>query len=649
MTPPMDRPFGPYRLMRRLGGGGMGEVYLARTADDREVALKLIEMHEDEDSRAIVAAERLGAQLQQQFGRVDPHVPAVYDMGEAAGCFFIEMEYVDGHDLAELIPGGMSPESAAAVAADVAAFLEQAHGFSVRVEDREFRALVHADLKPKNIRLNSRHQVKVLDFGISKGLSLTGRMTTAAFGSRSYMSPEWLDTGRLDHHVDLWALGVVLYEMLAGHPPFKTENPRQFELALRARTPPLPLPDRCPDPLRRIVLKALAPDLRSRYQTAAAFRSDLGAWLAGRETAADREFAAAAEGDVTRRTGRSTDPAEAAEVTRRTTGPAAAEDEATVRTSAPPLPPLAAPARPPEDAPTTPTWWNWWRRWRSAVLLGAAVLLVGNEYAACQTAAALRADLPTREDATLDAAWATYQRVENRSLLGVARRRVDDEMADALVTHANRVIADFRQDRPTVRERQWQQARAWLASALRVHPSDATLVARLRYCEGHLSRIDGEARLREGQQLEADRRLHDAVSRFDEAARQDRAWPDPWLGLLRTYIHGLGDLEKAVSALNEAERRGYRAGRREFAQLADAHYAQADRARRECERLPLDSACGCLQHSARLYRSAVSWFDRAAGHPEASRGLVRAHAGLAQIEEREALLACDAGNPDAEP
>ncbi len=644
MTPPVGRPFGTYHLLRRLGGGGMGEVYLARTSDGREVALKLIEVHEDADSRDVVAAERVGAQLQQQFGGGDAHVPAVYATGEADGYFFIEMEYVDGHDLAELIPRGIAPETAAAIAADVAAFLEKAHAFSAHVAGRDVRGLVHADLKPKNIRLNSRHQVKVLDFGISKGLSLTGRMTTAAFGSRSYMSPEWLDTGRLDHHVDLWALGVVLYEMIAGHPPFKTENARQLELLLKARTPPLPLPPACPAPLARIVAKALAPEIGDRYQAAGAFRSDLCAWLAGRETLADQEWAAAGEGEATRRTRPPGIDATVDEATRRTApaAPVVAGGEATTRTV-------------PADAPTAPASpqvtdhaarrLGRLRRWAPRLAVAGVLLVIGTEYSACQRAAALRAELPTREGDTLDAAWETYQRIERGSVLGFAPRRVDDEMGEALVTHANRVIADFRHDRPTVRERQWQQARGWLASAVRLKPSDSTLVARLRYCEGQLSRIDGEARLRDGQRADADRLLHGAVARFDEAARQDRAWADPWLGLMRTYIYGLDDLEKAVAALNEAERRGYRAGRREFTQLGEAHYAQADRGRRECDRLPPDSACACLRRSAALYRQAASWYERATGYPEASRGLLRAIAGLQAADERISLLACEYGDP----
>ena len=649
MMPSMDWALATYHLERRLGGGGMGEVYLARTTDGRQVALKLIPIRDDQDSRDIVAAERVGARLQQLFGASDPHVPAVGAVGEAGGYFFIEMEYVDGHDLAELIATGMPPERAARIASEIAAFLEKAHGFNAEVEGREFRALVHADLKPKNIRINSSDEVKVLDFGIAKGLSLTGRLTTAAFGSRFYMSPEWLDTGRLNHHVDLWALGVVLYEMLAGHPPYQTENARQLELLLRAGTPPVPLPNPCPVSLQRIVFKALAPALAARYQTASALRADLQSWIDGRGTAADAEWASAMEGEATRRTARPGAGAPASEATRRTTQPGASAGAATVRTLEPSAfgAPSTAPPAPGAAAPRTLAAAGRLRRWGARVALAALLAVLGNEYAACRAASTLRAELPTREADNLDDAWQQYQRVDSRSLLGMARHEVRDAMRDALITNANRVIADFRQDRPTVRERQWQQARTWLDQALHLDPGNLALVSRLRYCEAHLSRIDGEARLGQAQRQDADRSLHDGVARFEEAARLDRTWPDPWLGLLRTYIHGLGDVRKAVEALNEAERRGYRAGRREFTQLGDAHLTQAEKGRRECDRLPADHRCACLQRTHALYRQAVAWFERAERDADTSRWLVRAQGGLDAVTARMSELACGLLNGSA--
>ena len=214
-------------------------------------------------------------------------------------------------------------------------------------------------------------------------------------------------------------------------------------------------------------------------------------------------------------------------------------------------------------------------------------------------------------------------------------------MRDTLVTHADRVIADFRQDRPTVRERQWEQARTWLGNALRLDPRNDVVLSRLRYCEGQLSRIDGEARVRGGQRQDADRLLHDAVARFDESAKLDRSWPDPWLGLLRTYIVGLEDLDKAVGALNEAERRGHRGGRREFAMLGDAHAGARPATRASAIGCPTNVRAPCLQRSEELFRQSVSWFERVEASPESSRALMKAHAGLAAVSERRTQLMCE--------
>ena len=115
-------------------------------------------------------------------------------------------------------------------------------------------------------------------------------------------------------------------------------------------------------------------------------------------------------------------------------------------------------------------------------------------------------------------------------------------MKERLSSQADRVIADYRQDSPTVREAQWREAATWLTDVLYLDPGDRSATARLRYCEGHLQRIDGEARKR--KKLSASEALRDAVARFEEAARVDTRWPDPYLGLARTYIYGLDDLDR---------------------------------------------------------------------------------------------------------
>ncbi len=309
----------------------MADVYLARdTSTGEDVALKVVEQKPDRDSLEICEAERRGAALQQQFGAVDGHVPRVHGTGSFDGYFFIAMEYVEGEDLAERIARGpLAPREAAWIAAELCDFLEKAHEFEASVDGTRLRGIIHADIKPKNVRLNVSGQVKVLDFGIAKGLALSRKLTRNDFGSLAYLSPERLDSGEVDVHVDFWSVGVLLYEMLAAAPPFEADTNSKLEALIRRRQPPAPLPETCPPALARIVLKMLAGDQRRRYQSAVAMRADLDAFRDGTETQADREWAEAV-GEQTRRT--VPPPAEDAdaEATRRTA--TAAESEPTRRT-----------------------------------------------------------------------------------------------------------------------------------------------------------------------------------------------------------------------------------------------------------------------------------------------------------------------------
>ena len=161
------------------------------------VALKLIEHSADADTRDSIEAERRGAQLQAHLAAVDPHVVRIYDAGDADGFFYVAMEYVDGQDLAELMRRGpLAPEFAADIAIAVAQTLDNAHDLQVAIDGKNFHGIVHGDIKPKNIRIDARGQVRVLDFGIAKALSLSRRLTRNEFGSVPYASPERLGCRR---------------------------------------------------------------------------------------------------------------------------------------------------------------------------------------------------------------------------------------------------------------------------------------------------------------------------------------------------------------------------------------------------------------------------------------------------------------------
>src|SRR5215831_1685482 len=302
MIAPASRKIGKYEIVRKLGRGGMADVYLAMdTTAGHEVALKLIEHATDPDTLDTIEAERRGAELQARLAKIDPRVVRVFDAGDTDGYFFVAMEYIEGQDLAELLRRGPLVTSfCVEVAAAVARTLENAHSLQVSIGGKEFHGVVHGDIKPKNIRIDKRGEVRVLDFGIAKALSLSRRLTRNEFGSVPYASPERLDTGDVNLGSDLWSLAVMLYEMLAGIQPYQAETTEKLERMIRSRIAPPPAPDPCPEPLRRILIKAMMPDPKARYQSAAGFAGDLEAFRAGGPVAAMDDVEA--DTDATRRT-----------------------------------------------------------------------------------------------------------------------------------------------------------------------------------------------------------------------------------------------------------------------------------------------------------------------------------------------------------
>ena len=231
--------------------GSFGTVWRARrVSDDARVALKLVLLTDAADSRERIAAERHGAMLQQRFQQTHGMVPTVYDFGyDADENLFIAMELVEGGALTDLIKTApLDPNVAAGYAIRICEFLDRAHSFATTVEGEPYDRLVHADLKPSHLLVGPSGDVKVLDFGIAKALAKTTQVTTNNWGTSAYASPERLEHGHVNEHVDFWSLGVILYEMLAGHRPYpglernpqpaRTSDPRQCAARAAARLVP---------------------------------------------------------------------------------------------------------------------------------------------------------------------------------------------------------------------------------------------------------------------------------------------------------------------------------------------------------------------------------------------------------------------------
>ena len=615
--------FGRFELRRFLGRGATGDVHLAYDPErGGEVALKLVR-HDGVDADALLA-ERRGAELQRRVAEAAPEVAAVYESGDLDGHFYIAMEYVAGEDLARLLAQArdepLAPERAVRIAARLSAIVEQLHAFSTRFEDREVRSVIHGDLKPENVRVESRdglELVRLVDFGIAKHLTQTRQATRNLFGTYPYTPPERLRSGCVDSLSDLWAVGIILYQMVSGRQPYDGRSAEELERMILSR-PPAPLPEACPAALRSLLERCLAFRPESRFQTAGELRSRLEELLAttGALTPAPLARVLPLPATATRRTGSGpTEPAERAAAggaTRRTREPVSE-----TRRTAPstPLPatalvvePPPAPAveivawesetptlrvhdgevsqvpaiRPPPPPPSVSSpgrrglvgWWS--RLSRRGRLLAVAVMIIGMQF--CAQNAARDISRTISKDSSPDAwsLWQRYRRVAwvvpfDMGLAGVKR-----DMRKALVASGDRVLHGFRQDIPNTRVSDWEDANRAYRAALQIEHDDPGVRARLYYTQAHLDRI--EARNLEGRDAEsAERAWSDAVFGFEQAAEMDPEWADPYLGLARIYAYEHFDLVKLLEALRAARARGVPWGKRELAQLADANRHEGTR------------------------------------------------------------------------
>jgi serine/threonine protein kinase len=623
------RDVGAYRIVREIGHGGMATVFLADDARyDRQVALKLVSMASDREGREVLDAERWGARLQRRLADACGLVPRVYEDGDQPPYYFIAMEYIHGENLSDLIARGpVPPDEAVRIALELSRFLDVAHTFRTAIDDREFWSLVHGDLKPRNVRLAGSGDVKVLDFGIAKALSLSRKVTRNDFGSMPYLSPERLDATEVDAAADLWALGVILYEMLHGGPPFHAADTRRLEQEIRAGYARRPLPDACPRGLQAIVSRLLAADPSLRYTAASQVHDDLQVFQQGQPTVAESAGFPGCLDEATRRTVpfENGDP----EKTRRTLQPAPSSSSSQAAA------PVSAPA--PRTFRAHPI--------RSLLML-AVLFLACNEAVVGFTAGRVAAAAVTRDLDSLDDVWSEYAALSRRSYLRIGIVRLERVMTSRVQALSDQVIANYRTALPTVRERQWQIAQKNLQQALVLAPANRALKAELRYCEGHLHRIAGDTENARRRPAAARQQFAEAVTAFREAAELRRDWPDPFLGLARVFVYGLEDIDRAADAIRQAQKLGYTPGDRETAQLADGYRARGDslwRTARQLAGMPQEPEY--LQRASDAYKQARDLYERIPAFPGVAVNLRRAIRALDQIAGRVAERSAEAEEP----
>jgi serine/threonine protein kinase/tetratricopeptide (TPR) repeat protein len=276
----MEETISRYRIIEKLGSGGMGEVFLAEdTRLGRKVALKLLaeELTQNRDRLNRFDQEAYAASALNH-----PNILTIYELGDEGGRHFIATEFVDGETLRKRLAGPpMDLPDVLSIGIQIAGALEEAHAAGI----------IHRDIKPENVMIRRSGHVKVLDFGLAKLMERpaddtdTEAVTRAlvqtdagmVLGTSQYMSPEQARGKPVDVRTDIWSLGVVLYEMATGRPPFSGETKTDVIVAIAKNDPPpvARFAPNAPPEFEWIVLKALRKDAAERYQTVRELESDL--------------------------------------------------------------------------------------------------------------------------------------------------------------------------------------------------------------------------------------------------------------------------------------------------------------------------------------------------------------------------------------
>lgn len=549
-------PIADYQKLERLEDepGGIGVVYRAECLrDGRIVALKCVAVTSE------IEAEQRGAALHQEFWRKYPDlVPTIYEHGfDEEGNYYIAMELIEGRSLQSLLRNGpLQFEDALSYGLALADFLAKLHRFEpttgISVPNRK----VHADLKPAHVRIVSG-RIKVLDFGISRRVYGIDAYTRGVLANGLYSSPEQLE-GRVDPSVDLWALGVILYEMSSGRHPFadaiSSDSENLSSTTLREHRPPS-LPPWCGAGLRAVVAKMLAPDIEARYVSAAAVIEELNRILNGQMTLAERDLATTA--------------------TRRTKN----GDEH------PPTQPIHnATAMPVDQSARTPRGGDGTRPerkllGRSLIVIAALLLLMagGAEAMVWWRVDAFRDHISGLELLGLLSSRDEFDRLAVGSPMGLAvYARARPLFRDRLLELGGRAAKNYRDNRLQVSSLDWKASKDALTLAEELGAGGAALAARIKNVEGHLHRFEALAFPALASQH------YDAATRsFRESTRLDDDSPDPFLGLVALSVATSNDPEEIRGYIEQAAERHFSPGEREQVQLARAYSARAERRLRQ--------------------------------------------------------------------
>ncbi len=555
--------FGKYDIIRKLGRS-LTDVYLARDGEmNRRVVLKLVERLRDDFTQLVIEAESRGALIQKQLHELDPRILQIYDCGEQDGCFFVAMEYFEGKTLAQILheERRLDAKRAARYAAEICSQLRTLHSFVSDVDGRK-TAVVHGDIKPSNVQIGASDELRLLDFGIAKVITFTHNLTHHNLGSPSYCSPERISKGQVDPHADLWAVGISLYEMVSGAPPYQAQNTRKLENLIQSRRAPRALPQSCPASVKAIIAKALAGDMARRYGSAEAFESDLRASLDGRLTVAAGERLAAWDANATLE-----------------------RNPAVVDSTSPPAVKgrVAVKIRPPHARG-----WNDLTNVAIALLAGVLVGLlvfipVGYYYRFWSISSPLRVqtDYVHESAQSLSADWALYQDLKQRNsflgefspVLGIER-----PFRSNLVAAADSILDHFRSSSDEqLGDFDWSKARTCLRYALEIDPWDSKTRGKLALSNGYFNLAQNPPKAAQ------------SISNFRQAESYLPRSADPHLGLARVYVYVSHNIGQALGEFHQAEQFGYKRGPKEIEEEADGYLFRAQWELSRAKRTPADA------------------------------------------------------------
>jgi len=270
----IGRTISHYRIIEKLGQGGMGEVYLAEDLSlERRVAIKFLPQHLTRDKDTI---ERFKREAKATAALNHPNIVTIYEIVETDKDIYIVMEYVDGQSLREFIEasGERKPPETGSVVTRAIQIIDIIQKIAAGLSAAHKNGIVHRDIKPENIIITERDEVKILDFGLAK-LKGVSHLTeeTSTLGTIAYMSPEQLSGQDVDQRSDIWSVGILLYEMLSGKRPFNDDYEQAVIYSVLNDEPQMPVT--VDPPLKSIIITCLRKDPEQRYQQIEELITDL--------------------------------------------------------------------------------------------------------------------------------------------------------------------------------------------------------------------------------------------------------------------------------------------------------------------------------------------------------------------------------------